>query len=355
MAVARPILLALPLDHQTLDLVSSAVELARRLEAPIVVVHAIRRRRLDTDRGMDDRVAEARSELEPHLAAIREAGLELREAMITVGHPAEVVIDTAPRIAAQLIVTGGGQPATVRRWVVGSVAEAVVRRSSVPVWVVRGSSPVGRPLLCPVDLSPQSKVGLEAAIRMARLFQMPLSLLTILSEDASNSLLAKDEVAARTQVEALLADYDLEGTNMSLSVTSGEPAERIVDAAEDAGLVVIASRGYDPLVRDWLGPVSARVLGHSRCSVLMIRHLEEGHEPRVRAISRLADVHERARELVDAGRGVEALPLLERVAEQASTNAAVQETYARALEQAGRAVEATSRHELATLIRERLG
>lgn len=355
MAIARPILLALPLDHETLDLVGATAELSRRLEAPIVVVHAIPRRLLDTERGTDDRITEARNELEPYLARLRDEKLELLDVTVAVGHPAEVVIETAPRIAAQMIVTGGGRPATVRRWVFGSVAEALVRRSSVPVWVARGSSPVGRRLLCPVDLTPHSKVGLDAAIRMARLFQMELSLITVVSDDSSNALLPKDEEAARKQVEALLKGYDVEGLKVSVSVTAGDPAERIVDAADDAGLLVIASRGYDPLVRDWLGPVSARALGHSLCSALMIRHLEEGHEPRVRAISRLADLHERAQELVAAGRGEDALPLLELAAEQASTNAAVQETFARALEQAGRPVEATSRHELAALIRDRLG
>lgn len=355
MAIARPILLALPLDHDTLDLVRATAELARRLVAPIVVVHAIPRRRLETDVGIDSRIADARKELELYLAVIRDAGLDLQDVVVAVGEPAEVVLETAPRIAAQMIVTGGGRPATVRRWVFGSVAEALVRRSSVPVWVARGASPVGRPLLCPVDLTPQSKVGLDAAVRMARLFQMPLSLITIVSDDSSNSQLAKDEAAARKQVETVLQQYDLEGLSVTVSVASGDPAERIVDAADNAGLLVVASRGYDPLIRDWLGPVSARALGHSLCSALLIRHLEEGHEARVRAISRVADLHERAQELVADGRGEDALPMLERAAELASTNAAIQETYARALEQAGRAIEATSRHELAALIRVRLG
>ncbi|HWB81926.1 MAG TPA: universal stress protein [Nannocystaceae bacterium] len=352
--VARPILLALPLDHETLELVGAAAEIARALGAPIVVVHAIPRRRLDGDH-VDTRIAEARSELEIYLAIIRDAGLVLQDVTVAVGHPAEVVIDTAPRIDAQLIVIGGGRPATVRRWVFGSVAEAVVRQSSVPVWVMRGTSPIGRRLLCPVDLTPQSEVGLEAALRMARLFQMSLSLIAVVSDDSSNARLAKDEPTARKQIEALLAGYDLEGLNVSLTVTSGDPAQRIVDAADDAGLLVIASRGYDPLVRAWLGPVSARVLGHSICSALMIRHLEAGHEGRVRAITRLADLQSRAQQLVADGRGQAAVTLLARAAEQASTNAAVQELYARALEQAGHAVEATSRRELAALIREQLG
>ncbi|MFO0633642.1 MAG: universal stress protein [Nannocystaceae bacterium] len=355
MAAARPILLALPLDHETLDLVRATAELARRLEAPIVVVHALPRRRLESDAGIDSRVVDARKELALYLAIIRDAGLDVQDVVVAVGEPAEVVMETAPRVAAQLIVSGGGRPATVRRWVFGSVAEALVRRSSVPVWVARGVSPVARPLVCPMDLTPESKVGLEAAIRMARLFHMPLSLVTVLSEHASNSLLARDEDTARKQVEDMLRGYDLAGLDVSVVVTSGDPAERILAAADDAGLLVIASRGYDPLVREWLGPVSARVLGHSLCSALMIRHLEEGHEARVRAIARVADLHDRARELVADGRGADAVPLLERAAELASTNAAIQETYARALEQAGRPVDASSRRELAALIREQLG
>lgn len=355
MAAARPILLALPLDHETLDLVRATADLARRLVAPIVVVHALPRRRLESDSGEEGRIAEARRQLGLYLGVIRDAGLDLQDVVVEVGEPAEVVIETAPRIAAQLIVTGGGRPATVRRWVFGSVAEALVRRSSVPVWVARGNSPIGRPLVCPMDLTPESKVGLEAAVRMARLFAMPLTLITVLNEHASNSLLSKDELVARKQVDEMLAGYDFSGIELSVVVTSGDPAERILAVADDAGLLVIASRGYDPLVRDWLGPVSARVLSHSVCSALMIRHLEEGHEVRVRAIAHIADLHDRARELVADGRGAEALPLLERAAELASTNAALQETYARALEQAGRAVDATSRRELAAFIRERLG
>lgn len=355
MATARPILLALPLDQDTRGIVATAAEVARRMATPIVVVHAIPQRRLETDRAGESRVGEARVELEAFLAPLREVGLEIQDVKVGIGHPAEVVLDTAPRIGAQMIVTGGGRPATVRRWVVGSVAEAVVRRSSVPVWVVRGASAVGRPLVCPVDLTPQSKVGLATAIRIARAFDMPLSLLAVLGDEASNSLLGSDERTVREQIDALLASYDLMGLRVSVNVASGDPAQQIVDATDEAGLVVVASRGYDPLVRDWLGPVSARALSHSVCSALMIRHLEAGHEERVRAIATVADLHQRGQELVADGRGEEALPLLARAAEQAGANAAVQETFARALDQAGRSVEATSRRELATLIRERLG
>jgi nucleotide-binding universal stress UspA family protein len=354
MANERPILVALPLDDETPDIVAAAAQLGRRLDAPIVVLHAIPHRRLESDRGSDARIAEARDELDSHIGPLREAGLDLQEVKVVVGHPTEMTLELAPRLAAQMIVTGGGQPATVRRWVVGSVAEAIVRRATAPVWVARGTPPAGRPVLCPVDLTEESRVGLAAAIRMARLFQTPLSLITVLNDDSSNPHLSKGEPAVREQVQALLASHDVEGMEVAVEVTSGDPAERIVDAADEAGLLVVASRGYDPLIREWMGPVSARALSHSLCSALMIRHLEAGHDARARAISRLADLVEQARELVADGRGEDAIPLLERAAEQASANAAVQETFARALEQVGHDVEATGRRELARLIRDRI-
>jgi len=363
MEIPAPLLLALPLDHETPDIVAVAAELAPRLGAPVVIVHAIPPRRLESERGMEVRISEAKQGLEPHLAPLRDAGVTIRDVMVIIGNPAEVVMETAPRLGAQMIVTGGGRPATVRRWVVGSVAEAIVRRSSVPVWVARGKPPSGRPLLCPVDLSPESKVGLDTAVRMARLFQVPLSLITVLNDDYPTrydpedryQLLEQDAVAARKQVEGLLADYDVEGLDLSINVTNGDPAEQIVDAADEAGLLVIASRGYDPLVRDWMGPVTERALRHSGCSALTIRLVGEGHEDRERSIVRLADLYQQAKELLADDRGQEALPILEALVEQAPTNAAIQETFALALEHVGRSVEAISRRELAALIRDRIG
>lgn len=352
MASVHPVLVALPLDHETPDIVATATELTRRLGAPTVVLHVIPRRRQESERGLDARVSEARRQLELHLAPLRGAGVEIQDVMVVVGSPAEEVVTTARRLAAQMIVTGGGRPATIRRWVFGSVAEGVVRRSSVPVWVARGEPPAGRPVLCPVDLSPESRVGLEAAIRMARLFQLPLSLISVVSEEYSRAQLARVEAAVRADLQSLVASYDVDDLRVALAVTSGDPAARIIKAAEQAGLMVIASRGYDPLVRDWLGPVTARALRYSHCSALTIRHLEEGHDERARTITRLADDYQRAKQLLADDRGEEAIPLLEAVAERALANAAIQEAFAIALERVGRDVEATSRRALARLIRE---
>ena len=349
MTPPEPLIVALPLDHETDDILSAALELGQRLACPIVVVHALSERRLESDKGLAERIERARESLTPRLATLRAAGLVVEE-VIACGSPAELVIETVQRCGAELIVMGGGRPATVRRWLVGSVAEAIVRRATVPVWVARGGPPIGEPILCPVDLSPQSSLGLTAAVRMARLFDAPLEVMTVLS---ANEEVTSEE--ARRAISAQLADQATEGLSVGVGVVKGEPADQIVDAAGGAGLLVVGSRGFDPLVPEWLGPVTTRALRHSPRNVLTVREVDIDLERRQSAVAKLADAHDAARALIADGRAADAFAMIESTAERAPINASIQETYAIVLEKVGRAVEARGRHEIAEMIRTRIG
>src|SRR6187399_777749 len=169
----KPVVVALPLDHQTDELLATALDLGQRLECPFVVVHALGKRRLESESSTTNRIAKAKQTLGLRLQPLWKAGLDVREE-VEVGAPAELAINTALRISAQLIITGGGRPATIRRWLVGSTVEAIVHRAVVPVWVVRGERAVRRPVLCPLNLRSPSKLGLASALQMARLFEVPL-------------------------------------------------------------------------------------------------------------------------------------------------------------------------------------
>ncbi|MCB9592372.1 MAG: universal stress protein [Sandaracinaceae bacterium] len=347
--------MALPLDHETDDILAAATEVGRRLERPLLVVHALERRRLEGEQAQADRVAEAKEQVDLRLEPLREAGLDVSQE-VAVRRPADLLIETEQRVGAELVVTGGGRPATVRRWLVGSVAESIVRAASVPVWVARGTPPVGQPILCPVDLSPQSRLGLASAIRMARAFGSPLRVMTVVppKEDQGKHAV-QDEALAREQVEGLLAEQDLDGLDVSVVVVLGSPAERIVDAGDEAGLLVIGSRGFDPLIPDWLGPVTSRALRYSRCSMLTVREVDLDLTRREHAIASLAHDYQAARRLLDLDGAAEALPILESAAERAPANAAIQEAFALALERVGRHVEARGRREIAAMIRTRIG
>jgi nucleotide-binding universal stress UspA family protein len=51
----------------------------------------------------------------------------------------------------------------------------------------------------------------------------------------------------------------------------GDPGEVIVEAAKDADLVVVGSRGLNPLQRLLLGSVSSKVVHRAECDVLVVR------------------------------------------------------------------------------------
>jgi nucleotide-binding universal stress UspA family protein len=345
----KPVVVALPLDHQTDKLLATVLDLGRRLECPFVVVHALGKRRLESEPSIANRIAKAKQTLGLRLQPLWKAGLNVREE-VEVGAPAELAINTALRTGAQLIVTGGGRPATIRRWLVGSAVEAIVHRAVVPVWVVRGD--VRRTVLCPIHLSSPSKLGLASAVRMARLFEVPLRVMTVLSDNSSGEGISVEE--ARRDLEEMLAQHEVNGLDVVVDVMTGSPAERIVDAADDAGMLVIGSRGFNPLVPESLDQVTTRALRHSHCGILAVREVHVDLEASEAEIARLADACRVTWKLIEDGRAAEALPLIEPAAQRAPLNATIQEAYAIVLEKVGREVEARARHELSQMIRARI-
>ena len=347
----KPVVVALPLDHQTDVLLATALDLGQRLECPFVVVHAVGKRRLESEPSTTNRIAKAKQTVGLRLQPLWKAGLDVREE-VEVGAPAELAINTALRISAQLIITGGGRPATIRRWLVGSAVEAIVHRAVAPVWVVRGEQGVRRPVLCPLNLSSPSKLGLASAVRMARLFEVPLRVMTVLSDNSSGEGPSVEE--ARRDLEEMLAQHAVNGLDVEVVVVTGSPAERIVDAADDAGMLVIGSPGFNPLVPESLDQVTARALRHSQCSILAVREVHVDLEASEAEIARLADACRVTWQLIEDNRAAEALPLIEAAAQRAPFNATIQEAYAIVLEKVGQEVEARSRHELSQLIRTRI-
>lgn len=348
----RPVVVALPLDHQTDELLATVQEIGQRLECPVVVVHALGKRRMESEPSTVNRIAKAKQTLGLRLQPLWKAGLNVREE-VAVGAPAELAINTALRLSAQLIITGGGRPATIRRWLVGSAVEAIVHRAVVPVWVVRGERNVRRrPVLCPINLGSPSELGLASAVRMARLFEVPLRVMTVLSDNSPGAGPLVEE--ARRDLEEMLARQAIDGLDVTVDVMKGSPAERIIDAADDAGMVVIGSRGFNPLVPESLDAVTARALRHSHCSILSVREVHVDLEANEAEITRLADACRVTWQLIEDGRAAEALPFIEPVALRAPVNATIQEAYAIVLEKVGREVEARSRHELSKMIRARI-
>lgn len=360
--MTAPLLVSLAFDHETNEVVENAAALAKRMGAPLASLHSLGWRPLESDAHLEQRIAETRERMLTYLAPAQDQGLEVLEPIVVRGRPADTAVETAQRIGAQMIVTGGGGPVSVRRWVLGSVAERVVRTAHVPVFVARGGLPANeRPIMVALDLSPHSRSGLLAGVRMARLFECPLYTVTVIAEEESGWLsvddleheLSREEATARDQIAAFVSTVDLEGLEVSHRVmVGGEPGERLVEASDDAWLMVVASRSFETLLPTAIGGVAERALRLSRCSALTLRQSEVAAERREEAIRKLAELKRQAEEHLAQGEPERALPLLQLAVARAAVNPVLQERLADALEGVGREDEAYGRRNLAKLIRE---
>ena len=85
------------------------------------------------------------------------------------------------------------------------------------------------------------------------------------------------EQGARTIVDRVVEDVAGKhaGVEVRTEVVQGAPATVLIDAARDAELVVIGSRGRGGFSGLLLGSVSHQVAQHALCPVVICRHIEK--------------------------------------------------------------------------------
>ena len=178
--------------------------------------------------------------------------------------PAEGITQLAALKRVNLIVMGTHGRSGWNRWMLGSVAERVLRESSAPVLTVRSAlqEPIRR-VLCPVDDTELSRRALTFAAGIAACFDASLTVFHV--KEASDANPVKDlcswvptEERARCDIREL--------------VRHGDASEEIVKLAteEPYNLVVLGAprrRFFDGMV---LGTTTLRTVRHAPCPVLTV-------------------------------------------------------------------------------------
>jgi nucleotide-binding universal stress UspA family protein len=94
--------------------------------------------RVSDVRGAEETVkGEAQRLLDTQVEQIKTAGGTVAEAHVRLGRPAEEIVNLADKIGAGLIVMGSRGLGGIRRALMGSVSDSVVRHAHCPVLVVR--------------------------------------------------------------------------------------------------------------------------------------------------------------------------------------------------------------------------
>ncbi len=76
--------------------------------------------------------------LDEEVERIRAAGGRIAEVHLRLGRPAEQIVNLSEELGAGVVVVGSRGLSALRRALLGSVSESVVRHAPCPVFVVRG-------------------------------------------------------------------------------------------------------------------------------------------------------------------------------------------------------------------------
>ena len=208
------------------------------------------------------------------------------------GRPGEVVIDKAATDTGTLIAMATHGRSGIDRWLLGSVAEKVLRGTKNPLLLVRAAAAgqsdgeaILERVIVPLDGSPLAEKALPHAMVLAKTMDLEVMLLRAYTMTQIISTyddyipdwnkleaVSKGEAASYLDQKAReLKEHGL--ANVTPVVLEGEPAEQIIDLAKRTAnsLVVICSRGRSGVGRWVLGSVAERVARHSVGLVLIIR------------------------------------------------------------------------------------
>jgi nucleotide-binding universal stress UspA family protein len=210
------------------------------------------------------------------------------------GPVAETLAAYAEEAGVDLVViTSHGRGGFGRLWL-GSVTDALVRRSDVPLLVVRpgaGPTPASgtfRRVLIPIDGTSESALGAEMAAATVGTLGIEYTVLRVIAAMPRllTGVVTSEQVEADAAAQRELALDDLAPVERLLRDGGAEvrghvqlhdnPAEAILESAAETGaeLIALATHGRGPVGRFLLGSVADKVLRAATVPVL-VRHVGE--------------------------------------------------------------------------------
>jgi nucleotide-binding universal stress UspA family protein len=268
------ILVATDFSTHSQTAVTQAAAIARNLGARLVVAHV--------DNGevhaAGDKLDAITGELEGVAA----------EAQLVTGHPDEALTELSRQLSADLVVTGTRGRTGFKRFLLGSVAQKVVRLAETNILVAR---PVAHDdglfhnILVPTDFS----VGAERALHLAMLLAAPGATIELyhawqyppgtvarsLPNDERNplaSLQREIQESAQKHGDDWVARHAAGELTLKFSQGHGPAAAVVQDKLDngDYDLVATGTHGRRGFRRFVLGSVAEATVCHSPCSVLVV-------------------------------------------------------------------------------------
>ena len=285
----RSILCPVDFSEQSRHALGWAAFLARRFSSRLTVLTAVDPLLAEAARvrlGMDL----AKGQTEPELREFVNASMAHDAASavrldVRIGQPAEVIADVAGREGADLIVMGTHGLGGLRKVILGSTAERVLRSGRAAVLAIpphaatppAADAPSVGLILVATDFSETAAAAIQAASIFARELSAPLTLLHVVEPVVTipqwSSYVAGSEeprvADARSRLDEVAARV---AAPHEAVVSVGRSADTIASTADErkAGLIVMGLTGRQGPSAPRPGSIAYRVLGLSNVPVLVV-------------------------------------------------------------------------------------
>lgn len=229
-----------------------------------------------------DYCAAARCEklhLEPLAQQARNAGLHC-EVEVRPGLPADEILAYTHRRKIDRIVMGTHSPGSIGKLLVGSVAEAVLRTASSPVYIVGPEVVDGsyrkfltRTILCAISLHEASMIVAAFAAELAAQHDARLILQHVIRPQDRAEVLSGcslDDVEAGL-LSLIPAKYQ-NRLSIQTIVVPGDPTEELLyqSRAQQADLIVLGAQGASAFAAITRHGVVYKVLANAQCPVITL-------------------------------------------------------------------------------------
>ncbi|OBJ72986.1 universal stress protein [Mycobacterium sp. 1274756.6] len=183
---------------------------------------------------------------------------------------------------ATMLVAGSRGHGWLRRRLLGSVSSGLLHHAQCPVAVIHDEdmpapNPAAAPVVVGVDGSPVSDAAVALAFEEASFRRVPLVAVNAWTEMTPDLVPGLDFPAMAAEAERVLAEQ-LAGwqerypdVEIRRVVVPGRPADRLLEQAESAQLLVLGSHGRGGFTGMLLGSVSAAVVQSAQTPVVVVR------------------------------------------------------------------------------------
>jgi len=223
------------------------------------------------------RVAYVKRETQKKFDSLKKAkNLEFKT-LIKEGNPAKKIIETAEEEKADLIVLGRRGLSAIEKLFIGSVANQVLRNSSIPLLLTKKKSgkPRFKKILVPTDFSAQEEAEREFAWKLAKGFDSDLTLLHVLElHDYEFTSRALDEM-----FDAVMKRLKQREKQEKEDISVSEDVYRAINAAvgivdyadtHKIDMIVISTCVQSKLERFFLGSTTEKVISYTHIPVFAI-------------------------------------------------------------------------------------